>query len=200
MTALRLQALSPPTLFPIDLDVPTGTISTLSGPSGIGKTLLLRAIVDLDPNEGDAALGEQTRNRMPAPQWRRLVGFLPAESHWWRDRVGDHFTGRDGLPLAELGLPAEALDWNISRLSSGERQRLALARLLAGSPQALLLDEPTANLDAANGNRVASLIKNYSRLQGIPVIWVSHDEAQCRRIGDRHWVLGPDGLREQAWN
>ena len=197
---LRTIGLRPPTLPPIDLEVAPATILTLSGPSGIGKSLFLRTVVDLDPNEGDVSLGGRFRNKTAAPHWRRLVGYLPAESHWWRDRVRDHFTCLDALPLTELGMPPESLDWSVSRLSSGERQRLALARLLAQTPQALLLDEPTANLDSDCTTRVEALVREYASSRGAPVIWVSHDGDQCRRIGDRHLLLGPDGLRERTWN
>jgi putative ABC transport system ATP-binding protein len=70
----------------------------------------------------------------------------------------------------------------ISRLSTGERQRLALARLLALRPQVLLLDEATANLDPSNRDRVEDLIQYYRREQGAAVLWVSHDPDQRRRL------------------
>jgi ABC-type iron transport system FetAB ATPase subunit len=184
----------------IDLEVLPGTIVTLSGTSGIGKTLFLRAIIDLDLNEGEVQLGESHRNATPAPAWRRLVGFLPAESSWWHDSVGEHFDDGQRAPLESLGLEQTCLDWQVSRLSSGERQRLALARLLAQRPKALLLDEPTANLDNANSERVEVLIRQYCSEEQVPVVWVSHDRTQCQRIGQRHLELDRTGLRESPWN
>ena len=192
-----MRILDPP---PVNLEVPPGTIATLSGASGIGKSLFLRAIIDLDQNQGEVLLGKLYRNAMPAPAWRRLVGFLPAESSWWRDSVIEHFTNSQKAPLNALALEQECLKWQVARLSSGERQRLALARLQAQEPKALLLDEPTANLDKANSERVETFIQHYCRNHKTPIIWISHDREQCRRIGQRHFEMDDAGLRKAQWN
>ncbi|MCH7539313.1 MAG: ATP-binding cassette domain-containing protein, partial [Proteobacteria bacterium] len=78
----------------VDFDLESGECVALTGPSGSGKTLLLRALADLDPNEGRVTLDGAARERFPAPHWRRLVGYLPVESGWWADLVGDHFPDR----------------------------------------------------------------------------------------------------------
>ncbi len=65
---------------PFSFAVERGECVALSGPSGCGKTLLLRALADLDPAEGTVLLDGQNRDSMPAPQWRRKAGWLPAES------------------------------------------------------------------------------------------------------------------------
>jgi ABC-type sulfate/molybdate transport systems ATPase subunit len=187
MTAadLRLEALHPAQLSPVTLHVPAGRCLALHGPSGAGKSLLLRAIADLDPNTGEAWLGETARSSVPAPQWRRRVVLVPAESHWWADTVGAHAERWDGELLRNLGFGEEVLGWQVSRLSSGERQRLALARALALEPEALLLDEPTANLDAQNTERMEAVLADYRSARGIPVLWVSHDAGQRARVADR---------------
>ena len=77
------------------------------------------------------------------------------------------------------------LDWQVSPLSTGEKQRLALLRLLANQPRALLLDDPTASLDAPNVGNAEALIHDYQQQQQAPVIWVSHDSAQIQRVADR---------------
>ena len=87
--------------------------------------------------------------------------------------------------LAQLGFDASVLDWDITRLSSGEKQRLALARALSLKPRALLLDEPTANLDQTHSAAVETLVGTYRVDHGIPVLWVSHDGAQRRRVAQR---------------
>jgi ABC-type iron transport system FetAB ATPase subunit len=236
MAALTLEALQPLRLEPIDLQLAAGELVFISGPSGAGKSLLLRAIADLDPNGGEVLLDERPRSAIAAPEWRRRVGLLPAESGWWADRVGAHFiepgvgeasapiagessaNARSSAPraastvaaetaiaahveptaaaanrhraqggplhqlLAQLGFEPDALDWDVQRLSTGERQRLALARLIANRPQVLLLDEATANLDPANRERAEQLIDTYRRTHEAAVFWASHDPDQRQRL------------------
>lgn len=156
--------------------------STIDGPSGSGKTLLLRAIADLDPHQGQAFLDDTEQRATPAPQWRRQVAYLPAESHWWADRVGAHFEHADDALCEQLGFPPEVMDWDVTRLSSGERQRLALIRMLELKPRVLLLDEPTANLDGTSRERVEALIRSYLKRNDAIALWVSHDPEQRDRL------------------
>jgi ABC-type iron transport system FetAB ATPase subunit len=200
MAGLILQRFQTHHLAPLDLELEPAECVTLSGASGSGKTLLLRAIADLDPHEGEASVDGLQQSRLKAPEWRRRVGLLPAESHWWAPRVQDHFPNNATNHLAALSLPVEALEWEVSRLSSGERQRLALARLLGMQPQVLLLDEPTANLDQTNTLRVEQLIMGYCREQEAAVLWVSHDPQQRQRISSRSYRLTAGRLEEESWN
>jgi ABC-type iron transport system FetAB ATPase subunit len=162
-----------------------GECIVLTGPSGAGKTLLLRALADMDPADGEVRLDGVQRNELSGPEWRRQVGLLPAESHWWAERVGEHFAHAPSDDLSKLGFNVDVLNWQISRLSSGERQRLAIARLLTNRPRVLLLDEPTANLDPDNTSRVESLLKNYAQQCRAGMLWVSHDAEQAARVADR---------------
>ena len=187
MAGLRLQGVAPHGLEAVDLEIAAGERVFLSGPSGSGKTLLLRAIADLDPHPGEAWLNGVRRSALPAPEWRRQVGLLPAESHWWGDRVGEHFPPGATALFEGLGFGPETLEWSVARLSTGERQRLALARVLANRPQALLLDEATANLDPGNSERVERLVEAYRDEHGAAVLWVSHDPEQRARL------TGPSG-------
>lgn len=181
---------------PVDLAVARGEIVALRGPSGAGKSLLLRAIVDLDPAAGEVFLDGAARAEMPAPAWRRRVAYVPAESGWWADRVDAHFRdpARARPLIAALGLPEEALSWEVRRLSSGERARLALARALALGPEAWLLDEPTASLDAAATERVEKLLVE-GRGRGVPILLVTHDAAQAQRLADRILIMEGGRLR-----
>ncbi|WP_267926434.1 ABC transporter ATP-binding protein [Desulfolithobacter dissulfuricans] len=190
--ALRVDELSFHDRGPYSFTVEAGQCVGLHGASGAGKTLLLRAMVDLDPHQGTVWLGDTRQEEIPAPRWRRRVGLLPAESFWWYDLVGEHFSRPPASEqLVRLGFGPEVLGWRISRLSTGEKQRLAFLRLLANRPEALLLDEPTASLDAANIKRVEQLVLEYMQSRQVPVLWVSHDPEQLQRVAD--WRLFMDG-------
>jgi len=154
---------------------------------------MLRAIADLDPRDGQVFLDDTECMSVDAPLWRTWVGMLPAESQWWYDTVGEHFNGVDPERLAALGLDENVMKWTISRLSTGERQRLALVRLLGNQPRALLLDEPTAGLDTANVQQMEVLIAAYRRQMGAPVLWVSHDPDQVGRLASRRYELVQGG-------
>lgn len=177
-------------LGPIDLDMASGECVALRGRSGSGKSLFLRAIADLDPADGAVALDGRDRDTMSAPDWRRQVGYLPAEAGWWADRVGAHFADWSACrPMAgRLGLDPAAADWPIDRLSSGERQRLGFIRLLENRPRCLLLDEPTASLDEGAAVIVEELVAEHCAAGGC-CLFVTHDTAQFTRVARRGYRL-----------
>src|ERR1700757_177957 len=109
-------------LKPASLSLSTGECIAVQGPSGAGKTLLLRALADLDPSEGFVCLDGRDRLRIAGPDWRRLVGYVPAERGWWAETVGEHFNEWTAVFafVKDLGFPDEAKAWPISRLSTGE--------------------------------------------------------------------------------
>ena len=189
---------APEPLASCDLSLEPGETLTLTGPSGSGKSLFLRAVADLDPHQGEAWLDGKACAEFSPPQWRRRVAYLPAESHWWARTVGEHFSDPDPSLVEALGLPAAVFDWKVSRLSSGERQRLATARLLSIRPQVLLLDEITANLDRPNTERVERLIRDYQAANQAPAFWVSHDPEQRARVGTRHLVIEDGRIGESG--
>ena len=164
------------------LDVAAGECVVLTGPSGSGKSRLLRAIADLDPNDGEMSLDGTPREAIAAPDWRRRVALVPAESGWWEDRVAPHMPPGDPGPMLDaLGLPPEALEWEVARLSSGERHRLAIIRALLGHPQILMLDEPSAALDPDATTRLESLLQA-RRAEGLGLLLVTHDADQANRL------------------
>ena len=189
-TELRIEGLKTALVGPVDLAVTAGECVAISGPSGAGKSLFLRAVVDLDPNDGEVFLDDRPRSGFSAPAWRRAVALVPAESGWWADRVDTHFAGDKPDPalLSALGLPDDAGSWEVARLSTGERHRLAIARALALSPRVLLLDEPTAALDPAATEAVEKLIRKLLD-DGVSVLLVTHAEEQADRLGARKLTL-----------
>ena len=200
MASLRLIRFGNELLEPFDLDVDAGECITLTGPSGSGKSRLLRAIADLEPHAGEACIDQQSQLRMSGPAWRKRVGLLPAECFWWGERVAEHFPELDRTLFQALGFGPNVGDWESGRLSSGERQRLGLARLLANQPEVLLLDEPTANLDRENSLKVEELIRTWQSERQSAVIWVTHDREQQRRVANRHYLIDTRQLRAITWD
>lgn len=183
----------------VSFDLLDGKCVALQGPSGVGKTLLLRSIADLDPNEGTVELDGTLREAVPAPVWRKRVTYLAAEPGWWSDTVQEHFTRwDDALPLVtRLGLPPGCGPWPVQRLSTGERQRLGLVRVLMLRSRVLLLDEPTSALDSASASAVECLIAERIS-DGTSVVWSTHDNAQARRVGSRVFTMSADGSIEET--
>lgn len=177
---------------PFDLAVAAGECLALTGASGSGKSLFLRMIADLDPNEGEVFLDHVARSSMTAPAWRRRVVYHAAEAGWWHDDVASHFSGgaltfaRETAP--RLGLSAALLDAAVARLSTGEKQRLALLRSLAPDSPVLLLDEPTGALDPETTAMVEAVLRD--RLASrTTIVFVTHNEAQAERLGDRRFRM-----------
>ena len=196
---LQVRNLRTSILKPASFSLSAGEALAVRGPSGAGKTLLLRAIADLDPNVGLVTLDGRDRSTIAGSEWRRLVGYVPAEPGWWADTVGEHF-GEWTAALAflrDLGFPEETKAWPITRLSTGERLRLALARALMVGPKVLLLDEPTAALDVPSVAAVESLINARMRT-GLAVLWVTHDGEQAKRVAHRLLVVEAGRVREEA--
>ncbi|SOE01034.1 ATP-binding cassette domain-containing protein [Caenispirillum bisanense] len=194
---LAVEGLRRPPLPVLSLAVAAGECVAVTGPSGAGKSLLLRAIADLDPNDGRVSLAGTDRAALPAPEWRQRVAYVAAESGWWAPTVADHMAGppdRLATLLAAVGLP-EAGGWPVARLSSGERQRLALVRALTRRPEVLLLDEPTANLDAAATESVEALVRQ-ALAEGCGVLLASHDRNQVRRLAGRELAFRDGALTE----
>jgi len=195
---LILKQLAAGELAPIDLTIKPGQVVCLSGASGSGKSRLLRAIADLEPHQGTVWLGDAQRDAMPANVWRQQVMMVPAESQWWADHVGEHWATRQPEALQALGLPEEAEGWTVARLSSGEKQRLALVRAKAGQPRALLLDEPTANLDHDSTLKAEQWLREWIKAAQLPVLWVAHDAEQIERVADQRLRIRDGGIEVVA--
>jgi ABC-type iron transport system FetAB ATPase subunit len=189
---LSLTALQSPLAGPFSLDLAAGRCAVVTGESGSGKSLFLRMIADLDPNDGEARLDGVLRETFAPPAWRSQVTYVAAEAGWWADDVADHYPkarldearGR----AAALGLHADLIGGPVARLSSGERQRLALIRALLLTPSVLLLDEPTGALDEDSTRKVEAVVREAMQ-SGASVVMVTHDQALAARIADQRYRM-----------
>jgi ABC-type iron transport system FetAB ATPase subunit len=175
----------------------------LSGKSGIGKTQLLRAITDLIPHTGLVSLDGVSSTALSAPVWRSRVTMIPAEPLWWYPAVGDHFStdlypGSFEENLDAVGFSEDVLQWQVTRLSTGEKQRLALVRGLCNAPSVLLLDEPCSSLDGYHTTLVENFILKYLQHNSASILWVSHDPEQLQRVTERELCMEKNLLTEKT--
>ncbi|AUT48069.1 ATP-binding cassette domain-containing protein [Achromobacter sp. AONIH1] len=196
---LALKAVRSARLAAVDLALAPGECAAVMGPSGSGKSLLLRQVADLDPGEGEVELDGAPRSGMAGYEWRRQVIYCQAEAGWWEERVAAHFDdAAAAVGLVErLGLAPEKMQALVRELSTGERQRLGLARALVKRPRALLLDEPTAALDPDATARVETEVRRYLD-EGGAALLVTHSEEQARRLCRRAWRMR-QGKLETLW-
>lgn len=180
---------------PINLEVKPAECIGISGASGSGKSRLLRAVADLDDHQGEIKLDDINQQEIEAHNWRKKVALLSAETYWWYDTVAEHFIDLSDKALEALGLSKEVKRWEVARLSSGEKQRLGLLRLLENEPQVLLLDEPTANLDKNNVVLFEAFIEKYRNDKNACVIWISHDAGQLSRVSKKQFEITNGGLK-----
>lgn len=173
-----------------DLTLAGGEIVVLSGRTGSGKSLFLRAIADLDPVEaGTVLLGGTERSAMSPAEWRRSVLYLHQTPPRLAGTVQANLERILALPGGNGAVPAvPGLDpgQDAATLSGGEAQLLALHRALARDPRVLLLDEGTSALDSDTGSSAEASITNWvAQGDGRAVLWIAHDGDLARRVGAR---------------
>ncbi len=206
----------------INIDVPSGSLTTLLGPSGSGKSTLLRVIAGLEtPDSGTVEImGEDATTRPPQ---RRGVGFVfqhyAAFTHMTvRDNVafGLSIRKRPKREIAERVAELLSLvqldglaDRYPSQLSGGQRQRMALARALAVEPKVLLLDEPFGALDARVRKELRAWLRRLHEEVHQTTILVTHDQEEAMEVSDTIVVMdrgtiqqvgGPRDLYERPVN
>jgi putative ABC transport system ATP-binding protein len=179
-------------LHPLDLSVPSGQFVAIVGPSGSGKSTLLGLIAGLDgPTTGDVLIDGTSITSLDEDRLARLrgakIGFvfqffhlIPSLTALENVLVPMEIAGTPGARakshklLADVGLDEREHHYP-SQLSGGEQQRVALARALANNPPILLADEPTGNLDVANGHHIMELLVGINRDRGTTIVLVTHD-------------------------
>jgi len=200
MAVLRLHISVPLRHFALDvaLEVGEGETVALVGPSGAGKTTVLRAIAGaVRPRAGRITLGDATlfdaERRIDRPPESRRVGYVFQEY-----ALFPHMTVRQNVAFAGRGRVDELLKrFGIAhlagarprRLSGGERQRVGLARALASEPAVLLFDEPLSALDAHTRARVRAELFDLLRELRLPALLVTHDFEDATALADRVGVI-----------
>jgi putative ABC transport system ATP-binding protein len=181
-----------PILRDISLTVPAEGITVVLGPSGAGKTMLLRLFNRLEvPTAGDVRFRGQPVTAIDPLTLRRRIGMVfqrPAPFPGTvRDnlRVADPDATDEALrdALGAASLAAAFLDRSADDLSGGEAQRMCLARTLVTHPEALLMDEPTSALDPDARHRLERTVRHLAD-GGRPIVWVTHDLEQADRLAD----------------
>jgi energy-coupling factor transport system ATP-binding protein len=189
-----------PVLRGFDLEVRSGEITALMGRNGAGKTTILKLMVGLlKPAHGRVVMAGLDTRRASLEQISKVAGYVPQQPDvlLFADSVQGEvdFTRRaHGLPpdgadlLARLGLTLYR--WHDPRdLSVGERQRVALASVLAGDPDIVLLDEPTRGLDYLQKSVLAGILRGL-RDEGRTVVLATHDVELAAHLADRVVLLG----------
>ena len=203
-----------PVVEDVSFAVDRGEVVGLLGPNGVGKTTLLNCAVGLlDPLAGDVRVGDRSVASFDRDELARTVGYVPqSESTTFPRSVFQtvlmgrkpHFGTRPGerdravvatlldrLDLAELAMR------DVASLSGGQRQKVMLARVLAQEPRALVLDEPTSDLDVRHELEALSLLRAEAP-NGLAVVHAMHDLTLASRYSDRLVLLGEGGVYAQG--
>ena len=189
--------------FAVNVSFTSDTAATaLFGPSGAGKTSVINMIAGLlKPERGRIVLGDEVLfdsvTGINVPTWRRRVGYVFQEG-----RLFPHFSVKRNLDygrwvsghasnprqlshVIDLLNVGHLLDRRPGKLSGGERQRVAVGRALLMQPRLLLLDEPLASLDTARKHDILPYLERLRDEARVPLIYVSHNAAEIKRIASR---------------
>jgi len=198
----------------ISFSLERGEIAALFGPSGGGKSTLLRLLVRfLDPTAGEIRFQGSLLSEWEPRALRRKIGLVRQQAHMFDGTVLDNLQLPfrwlkqpppdaqspvlleilDGCQLAPELLPKPA-----DQLSIGQKQRVALARTLLQEPELLLLDEPTSALDRPTADQIGETLRLLRQQRQLGIMLVSHDLRQLRRLADRGLFLVDGQLVDQG--
>ncbi|MEA3371462.1 MAG: ABC transporter ATP-binding protein [Campylobacterota bacterium] len=185
----------------IDLTIENGEFSLFSGPSGCGKTTLLNAIGALDSvDSGEIYLDEkeitslsesektqlrlekigfifQAYNLVPVLSVEENIGFIMKLQGWSEDKIQKRVL--EVATFLEIDKKLKSLP---NTLSGGQQQRVAVARAVASKPKIILADEPTANLDSQNSQKLLEMMRELNEKEGITTLFASHDELVMKNV------------------
>ncbi len=192
----------------LELEVPDGEYFVLTGPNGAGKTILIRLLAGLlRPESGEISV--QGRSLTDLPPWKRNMGYVPQEAllfpNYTVERNIDFGLRMRHRPAEErrkevervaefLGI-GDLLDRRTKGLSGGERQKVALARVLVLNPAVLLLDEPVSAIDEKTRDPLCRELKRVQRELSITTLHVSHNRNETALVADRVGILEGGTLR-----
>lgn len=194
----------------LDLSLPKTGITALFGPSGVGKTTLLRAIAGLDKHAGSSikfgSVNWQDQEHF-TPTYQRQLAYVFQQANLF-DHLSVQANLEYGLKRSKQAGNAFSLEHIIemlgvkkilkrspATLSGGQRQRVAIARALASNPCLLLMDEPLSSLDIASKQEILPYIENLHKQLDIPIIYVSHSIEEVSRLADQIVLLDTEGLK-----
>ncbi len=181
------------------LVVASGEVVALHGPNGAGKSTLARVIAGLhEPISGQVQVGATDLTATPAYARYPRIGFVPQDAGRWllRERVDDEIgLGLDHLTAEERDrrVAAALADYDLAGLadrhpldlSVGERERVALAAILAAHPEVIVVDEPSRGMDPAHRDQLVHIMRRHAA-RGAAVLIISHDPAFADSVADRH--------------
>lgn len=189
----------------IDLTVPRGTLLPFVGPNGAGKTTLLKACLGLIPHQGELRRDFGSHPPAYVPQQKQLdpiypvsvdklvcMGLYPELGCWRRPDAAQR--ARLAHAVARFGLTPHRHK-QFGELSGGLRQKTLLARAVVSRAEVLVLDEPTAGLDAASESDLLRLLRMLNAEEGKTVLWVHHRMDQCTALARQVCCVDKHGVR-----